>query len=199
MTDDSAPGHVSRRNLFGGIALGMLMPQTLSATQVAREVNLMEPSALHALTRGLALLGDLGDPIIDADSEGLLEQIAVRLPEAPMLVALYRDYLGRGAGTLWRAEMPGALGILHKGVIDATRVSFRYIDLEGTETRRIVRPLALVHPPHGIQLLAWCDMRGDYRKFFVASMSQVQATDHSFAEGRFGLLQGLLDEQGIAF
>ncbi|HBS50218.1 MAG TPA: hypothetical protein DEA05_09090 [Rhodobacteraceae bacterium] len=78
---------------------------------------------------------------------------------------------------------------------EAQPVAFHYTDLQGQSSQRSVLPLALVHPPHGIQLLAWCEMRGDYRKFFVDMVEQAEPLDRSFAERRLALLRGLVERE----
>jgi len=80
--DDTDPPSVSRRNLFGGIALAVLMPQPLSAAQVEAKLATLDPKALHSLLRGLVFLDLFGDPVLDDDAAALLQQIEVRLPGA---------------------------------------------------------------------------------------------------------------------
>jgi len=188
---------VSRRNLFGGIALSMLLPQTLSASEVANKLAALDKITLHNLLRGLVLLEQLGDPVIVEDAAGLVEQITTRLPEAPLLMALYRDFFERRALGHWREEDGGNLAILHHAMAEAHPVSFDYIDLEGAQTSRRVLPLALQHPAHGIQLLAWCELRRDYRRFFAGAMLNLTEQSNRFAERRLALLEGLLASEGI--
>jgi predicted DNA-binding transcriptional regulator YafY len=191
------PPDISRRNLFGGIALAMLMPQPLSAAQVAGKLAALDLVTLHSLLRGLVFLKSLGDPVIDEDATALLDQIGARLPEAPLLVALYRAY-SAGSPPFWRDEDFGDLSHLHRAVAEARAVSFDYTDLQGAMTKRRVLPLALVHPPHGIQLLAWCELRDGYRKFFVGSIDDLTPHKDSFAGRRQALLEGLLESEGIS-
>lgn len=204
MTDDGAlDGEtggtfpVSRRNLFGGIALAMLLPQTMSAAQVSNKLATLDKVTLHNLLRGLVLLEQLGDPVIFEDVAGLIEQIGARLPETPLLMALYRDFYEQRALGHWREEDGDDLGILHHAIAEARPVTFGYIDLEGAETQRRVLPLALQHPAHGIQLLAWCELRRDYRRFFVGSMEALTAQPDRFSGQRLALLRGLLESEGI--
>lgn len=188
---------VSRRNLFGGMALAMLLPQHLSAAQVADKLSSLDLSALHHLIRGLVLLSRLGDPVIDDDADALLDQIAMRVPAARLLASLYSAYLDRGPLGRWSDENGDQLGVLHEATQQARPVAFGYIDPEGRKTRRRALPLALVHPAHGVQLLAWCELRGDYRKFFVGAMSEIRPSGPTFGQTRIPLLRGLLDSKGI--
>lgn len=189
---------ITRRNLFGGMALAVLMPQPLSAAQVEAKLAALDPMALHHLLRGLVFLDRFGDPVVEDDAAALLEHIERRLPGASMLVELYRAYHHDGFAPFQRAEERGNLAILHRAVAEARPVACHYTDLNGQATDRTVLPLALVHPPHGIQLLAWCELRGDYRKFFVDMMQDTVLQEPCFADRRFDLLCGLLEREELA-
>ena len=56
-------------------------------------------------------------------------------------------------------------------------------------------PLALVHPPQGVKLLAWCEERKDFRQFFVRAMQGLTLGVGDFSQERMALLQGLLDKE----
>ncbi len=56
-------------------------------------------------------------------------------------------------------------------------------------------PLALVHPPQGVKLLAWCEERGDFRQFFVRAMQGLTLREGDFSGDRVPLLRGLLDKE----
>lgn len=189
---DSYP---TRRNLFGGIAMGMLLPQPVSAAEVSQKLQALTRIEPHSLLRGIAVLGQFGDPVIDEDAAALLGLIEGRMPEARLLVALYRKYQSGWLSDLQRDESEAVLILLHQAVADSCPVAFDYTDLAGSRTSRRVLPLALIHPPHGIQLLAWCELRSDYRKFFVGFMSGIAAYGDNFANRRLGLLAGLLERE----
>ncbi len=195
-TSNTAP-NISRRNLFGGVALSMLMPQGLSAAQVADRLAGLDIATLHNLLRGMVLLEQFGDPVIDADADGLVAQIAHRLPEARLLMSLYRHHMRRGTLGRWRAEDEGDLAVLHMALSRAQPVSFTYTNLESEITNRRILPLAMLHPAHGIQVLGWCELRSDYRRFFVGSMANLTVERGDFAARRLALVRGLIEHEGI--
>ena len=91
------------------------------------------------------------------------------------------------------------LAALHAAIRDSQPVAFGYTDLSGQETTRTVLPLALVHPPQGVKLLAWCEERRDFRQFFVRAVQRLAIKQGDFSEGKMALLKGLLDkESGLA-
>ena len=74
-------------------------------------------------------------------------------------------------------------------------MAFGYTDLSGQETTRTVLPLALVHPPQGVKLLAWCEERRDFRQFFVRAVQRLAIKQGDFSEGKMALPKGLLDKK----
>ena len=73
-------------------------------------------------------------------------------------------------------------------------VAFGYTDLDCNKTARTVLPLALVHPPQGVKLLAWCAERQDFRQFFVRSMHGPTPQPSDFSDDRMALLERLLEK-----
>ena len=188
---------VSRRNLFGGIALGMLMPQTLSAQEVRAALLKLDRAGLYAILRGAAFLEQFRDPVLDDDLKALIEQIADLAPEAWDLLDIFRFYGETPHGQPRREEEPHGLAMLHTAVAEAGSVEFGYVDLDGNATQRRVKPLALVHPAHGIQLLAYCELRGDYRKFFVRAMQNITRRAERFEAERCDLVAELVETEGL--
>ena len=86
------------------------------------------------------------------------------------------------------------LAILHAAIRASQPVSFGYTNLDRNKTMRTVLPLALVHPPQGVKLLAWCAERQDFRQFFVRLMEGPTPQTGDFSDSRMALLEGLLDK-----
>ena len=99
----------------------------------------------------------------------------------------------------WHGDLPAAaaadLSALHGAIRASQPVAFGYTDLSGQETTRTVLPLALVHPPQGVKLLAWCEERRDFRQFFVRAMRVLTLREGDFSGKRIALLRGLRDKE----
>ena len=99
----------------------------------------------------------------------------------------------------WHGDLPEAgaadLIALHGSIRACQPVTFGYTDFSGLETTRTVLPLALVHPPQGVKLLAWCEERRDFRQFFVRAVQGLTRKEGDFSEDRLVLLRGLLDKE----
>lgn len=151
-----------------------------------------------AALRGLARAGDSGDAVLAAKAEATLARLETADPEAALLVRIYRRYDVASWGA-WNQPsgydaLPETLDLLHRAVAASRAVAFRYTDLDGDMTARNVLPLAIVHPPQGVKLIAWCEKRASNRQFFVRAMEDVSATGRSFGADRLSLLHALASE-----
>ncbi|KPF91897.1 hypothetical protein IP81_07475 [Novosphingobium sp. AAP83] len=149
-----------------------------------------------ATLRGLARAGDLGDPVLASKADAVLARLESTDPEGAMLARVYRLFdvasAAYGYGSAERDQITSAnLPALHTAIRDCRPVSFSYTDREGEVTSRTVQPLALVHPPQGIKLLAWCEKREDNRQFFVRAISDLTQQPRDFRNQRLALLQSL--------
>lgn len=158
----------------------------------------LDPALRDAALRGLALAGHRGDPVTAAAAKAALAQLAQTDPEAAILGQLYQ-LLDVRPCALYRLDLPDAaetdLAALHVAIAACHPVAFGYTDLSGNQSTRRVLPLALVHPPQGVKLLAWCEMRAGFRQFFVREMTGLEVRPGDFSAERLALLQGLLDKE----
>lgn len=188
---------LTRRALARSIAAGAAIAGLpVSPVQAAPA---MDPVLRDAALRGLALAGYRGDPVSAAAARAAIDRLAETDPEGALLARLYRKLDVRPAAyaPAERPEaQPDALALLHDAITAARPVFFGYTDLSGQWSEREVLPLALVHPPQGVKLLAYCEARQDYRQFFVRMMQGLAPRPGSFAADRMALLQGLAEKEG---
>ncbi len=161
------------------------------------------PAALDAdlrdaALRGFALAAHRGDPVGAAAAQAALARLGDTDPEAALLGRLYQ-LLDVRPSAWWPEGLPAAaeadLAALHGAIRACAPVAFDYTDLSGAQTTREVLPLALVHPPQGVKLLAWCETRAGFRQFFVRAISGLTRRPGDFTARRMALLQGLLEKE----
>lgn len=189
---------LTRRALGAGLAAGAA---ALGIGQRARAaVPAIDPDLRDAALRGLALAGYRGDPVTAEAARAAAERLAATDPEGALLYRLYRALDVRPAQYWQGGGLPDAapsdLTLLHGAIGACQPVAFGYTDLSDNVTQRKVLPLALVHPPQGVKLLAWCELAGDYRQFFVRAMQDLTAHPGDFAAARLSLLEGLVEKEG---
>ncbi len=75
---------------------------------------------------------------------------------------------------------PRHLPILRRAIKARQRLTISYIDLNGTESHRDIRPLALEKSSRLSTLVAFCEARGDFRSFRVDRIVAVHETGEAF-------------------
>lgn len=117
----------------------------------------LDPDLRDAALRDLALAGYRGDPVTAAAAHAAIERLSETDPEGALLARLYQMLDVRPA-QYWPEDAPDAdaadLAALHLAIRACQPVAFGYTDMSGNKTARTVLPLALVHPPQGVKLLA---------------------------------------------
>ena len=194
------PQTLTRRALgtrFAGAAAAIGFGPGAAAGGAANRVPVMDPDLRDAALRGLALAGYRGDPVTAAAANAALARLAETDAEAGLLGRIYQMLDVRPAA-YWPADVPAAaaadLAVLHAAIRASQPLAFGYTDLDGNKSTREVLPLALVHPPQGVKLLAWCAEREDFRQFFVRSIQGPTPRPGDFSRNRLALLEGLLDK-----
>ena len=195
------PLTLTRRALgtrLAGFAAAIGLGKSAATSVAAQTAPALDPELRDAALRGLALASHRGDPVAAAAAEATLARLAETDREAALLGRIYQLLDVRPA-TYWHGELPEAaaadLSTLHGAIRASQPVAFGYTDLSGQETTRTVLPLALVHPPQGVKLLAWCEERWDFRQFFVRAMQGLTLRAGNFSGERMLLLHGLLEKE----
>jgi predicted DNA-binding transcriptional regulator YafY len=183
---------------LAGLAAAIGFGQSAATSVAAQPAAALDPELRDAALRGLALASHRGDPVAAKAAEATLARLAETDPEAALLGRIYQLLDVRPAA-YWHADLPKAaaadLAALHGSIRTCQPVTFGYTDLSGQETTRTVLPLALVHPPQGVKLLAWSEERRDFRQFFVRTMRGLTLKEGDFSDKRIALLRGLLDKE----
>lgn len=197
----TTPQTITRRALgtrIAGAAAAFGFGNGAVAAAATNPAPVMDPDLRDAALRGLALAGHRGDPVTAAAAKAALARLAETDPEAALLGQIYQLLDVRPAA-YWPQDVPEAsttdLATLHAAIRATQPVAFSYTDQSGNLTSRTVLPLALVHPPQGVKLLAWCEERGDFRQFFVRAMQGLAPQPGDFSADRLALLKGLLDKE----
>lgn len=211
---EAAPQTVTRRGLGlrlagataafglgGGAARALGTTPTMAPAPTPLAAPL-DADLRDAALRGLALAGHRGDPVTAAAARATLARLETTDPEAAILGRLYERLDVRPAA-YWAyrqdeplaAPTPEALATLHDAIRACRPLRFDYTDMGGNQTTRQVLPLALVHPPQGVKLLAWCETAQGYRQFFVRAIAGLALAPGDFTAVRLELLQGLLAKE----
>lgn len=119
-----------------------------------------------ALVAGARMVQGFGGAEMALAAEEALAKIAAVLPEAlrdsPSNVAVH----AQNAGNLADRDR-AMIDRLDRATTSLTRVEIAYLDADGRESERIVRPLSLCFWGKVWTLVAWCELREDFRMFRI--------------------------------
>lgn len=142
---------------------------------------------IEALVVGLSDARQRGDPELAKAAETALAKIAATLPERLQRQVLHATHM------VYRFETPERelhdISAVRRACWEERAIDIAYSDAEGTRTERRIYPLSIVYLDWGVELLAWCCLRQDFRKFRVSRIEALTATDESFRPNRARLLR----------
>lgn len=176
---------VSLRTLYRDVdtlrAQGAAIEGEAGLGYVLRSGFLMPPlmfsdEELEALVLGAQWVALEGDPRLATAGESALAKIAAVLPEdrrdafdeEGLLVVHY----GRD-----RSPVAVDAAIIRRALREEKKLTLRYRDERGRETRRTVWPLILGYFREARMLAAWCELRGEYRHFRLDRMVEAIPED----------------------
>lgn len=142
----------------------------------------------------------LGGRMVDAWGDGELAR-AARRALAKIEAVLPRDRADLIDETRLyvpvdeRRERPAdrlPLSTLRAALRERRRLHLEYVDERGAESERTVRPLALAFFPPVWLLLAWCELRADFRSFRVDRLRRLEPLPSQFAPEKGKTLEDYL-------
>jgi predicted DNA-binding transcriptional regulator YafY len=133
---------------------------------------------IEALVLGIRTVEAWGDASLADAARAALAKIEAALPRArERLVEETRLY-----APIW-GEPPGEripLADLRRAIRARHKVELDYRDEQGRESNRTVRPLALSFYPPRWLLIAWCELRVDFRSFRLDRIDRCRLTADRF-------------------
>ncbi len=135
---------------------------------------------LEALNLGVAIVSEAADPVLKSAALRLADKIDAVLPTETIAEA-----------DAWKfAVYPfanAARGLSHMSTLRAAiktrqklRLNYRRID--GTPSRRVIRPLHMEYWGRVWTLTAWCELRDDFRVFRVDLIEEADALPELFVD-----------------
>jgi len=137
---------------------------------------ILTAAEMEALRLGVRLVADGPDLPLAAAARGLAAKVASVTPapsdaETDALFAVPAREAARAA-----PHLP----MLRRAIKTRERVSISYVDPEGRESHRDIRPLTLETLGRVWSLVAYCEGRGDFRSFRVDRILAVTPTGETF-------------------
>jgi predicted DNA-binding transcriptional regulator YafY len=123
----------------------------------------LTPDEIEAAVLGAQWVASRGDPVLARAAEDLQAKLISAVPER--LRPLLLDPAVRA--TAYRVHIQDGLDLTQvRAAIHAGRkLRIRYADVEGKPTDRTVWPVAIGYLEYSRLLIAWCELRQDFRHF----------------------------------
>lgn len=191
---------VSERTLYRDIqalrAAGALIDGEAGAGYTLTEDPALPPQMftrleVEALVLGLAEVAQSGDALLAKAAAEAQAKIIATLPDRVQRQAIHA--VSRSYRYERRTPAPAHLHLLREAAWEERAVDLTYRDTNGHETARRIWPLGTVFLDREVQVLAFCCLRQDFRRFKVAHMANVRPADESFRPRRVPLLRVFLD------
>lgn len=131
---------------------------------------------MEALRLGVRLVAEGADPGLARAARSLAGKIGSVVPTAPQDEP---DDLFVFTGSEAQRAAPH-LPMIRAAIRERRRLAISYIDMQGNETHRDIRPLQLEFWGRVWTLAAWCEARGDFRAFRVDRITALTDTAEQF-------------------
>jgi predicted DNA-binding transcriptional regulator YafY len=158
---------------------------------------------VEALALGLRKVMAIGDDELRAAAENAMSKLKPVLPEpvrseleSGILLAHSYARAGRLAelvelGKPIRLADPA---MIRKAAREERKLKIAYRDEQGRETERVVWPLAIAYLDTVDLVIAWCELRSDFRTFRLDRFLHAAVIDDSFRPDRVPKLRQFLDK-----
>lgn len=146
----------------------------------------------EALVLGARWVARRGDPPLAAAVNDVLAKVAAVLPAARR-AELESTGLLVGPGGTDGADMT----LVRRAIRLEQKLDIGYRDLEGTPTLRTIWPIALTHFDRARVVVAWCELREDFRHFRADRIASITPLDARYPKRRTTLVREWKAANGI--
>ena len=146
---------------------------------------------MEALVLGLREVVQVADPILAKAAENALSKLKASLPER--MRAEFEHAVLYAKRFYCRPEISIDIEALRHATRNEQVIAIDYADAEDNRTRREIQPLAIVFFDRSLVVMAWCELRADYRSFRIDRIIEMTVTDRSFRPRRVAMLREYLD------
>lgn len=142
---------------------------------------------IEALVLGSRWVADRADNDLQVAARNALSKIAAVLP-TPLKLQLEASALLIAPGQVIATD-DHTLAILRRAIRKEYKLELQYRDAKDSATLRIIWPLAIGFFDQVRVVIAWCELRQDFRHFRADRIVCAKAVDQPYAKRRQALLQ----------
>jgi len=137
-----------------------------------------QPEELEALALGAAMVNNWTDKEFAAQARAALERIEAVLP--PTLQSHLQQLVLFSAPSSARPPWEVSFSELRESIRAQRYLRFHYVDEQGRESERRVRPLGMVFFGPVWVLIAWCELRRGFRTFRLDRIRRLDVLEQPF-------------------
>ncbi|MCA0420153.1 MAG: YafY family transcriptional regulator [Proteobacteria bacterium] len=152
---------------------------------------------IEALVLGSRWVADRADAALALAARDAMAKIVAVLP-ADLIRRVEDAALILGPGKMAFDAPQLDLAAIRKAIRAERRASIGYGDAEGRVSERVVWPLALSFFDQVRVLVAWCELRQDFRHFRTDRLTRFEALEARYPQRRQALLKAWREKEGIA-
>ena len=167
--------------IYGEAGIGYVMRSGYDLPPLMLSIEEVE-----ALVVALGLLERTDDRALKAAAASIRAKIATVLPIASREpIDKTRLFVPQ-----WIHPEPVSvdLSTIRLAIRDERKLLLHYADAQGQESRRIIRPIAMVYYVEVMHVVAWCELRRDFRSFRADRIRHCEVTQERF-EGESAALR----------
>ena len=151
------------------------------------------PDEVEAIALGLRWLQANADAALARAAQNATAKIAAVMPKDRRAeifdAALFAPRYSAGDETLGIDE-----AVLRQAIREERKIAMHYVDPSGGETERVVWPFGLAYFDRSRVVMAWCELREDFRHFRTDRMAQLRVLAQKYPKRRGVLLRRWQDE-----
>lgn len=194
----AAETEISQRQLYRDIATlragGLLIDGAAGLGYTLTEDPVLPPQSfsrfeIEALMLAVSSLEHFSDARLAEAGRDAMARIIATLPDRQARQAMHRALRSWWRPDQTRPEIAFDLDVLLQACWDETSLRIRYRDLKERVTEREIWPLGVSYGPQSLMLLGFCQLRQDYRTFYVGRIETLAPGGTTFRPRRAALLR----------
>ena len=141
---------------------------------------MLTPDEIEAAVLGAQMVAARGDPVLRRAAEDLIAKIGAVIPEnlRPLVVEPATRAAPNWKATPDNIDMAGVRQQIRAG----RKLVLTYRDEQERETRRVVWPFAIGYHETTRLIMAWCEMRADFRSFRTDRVTAAIFTEERYPD-----------------
>lgn len=165
---DIATLQAMRTPIYGEAGIGYVMRRGYDLPPI----NFDEDEA-EAITIGLSMIARTGDAQLLKAAKRAARKLSEAAPQTNRLIA-----------SSWGTQTSEHLDpqFIRQAIRSETKLKISYKDAKGGQSERIIWPLILIYYADNTMLVAWCELRGDFRHFRLDRMIDYTTQSTQFTD-----------------